>query len=129
MGTPDLRAAMAAMTDEQKENSLVLLECNTEELVGLPDGCGIQVVANVRSLLDYLPTIEPNTRGNIVRVIPKSADRVASYLLHKFDNFSGQVKDGFEFYKEFNMKSMGTTNPTQMATFIALGSIATALWF
>ena len=26
---------------------------NTEELAGLPDGCGIQAVANVRNLLDY----------------------------------------------------------------------------
>ena len=74
MGTPDLRAALAAMTNEQRNDALVFLECNTEELGGLPDGCGIQAVANVRNLLEYLPTIEPNTGGNTVRVIPKSAD-------------------------------------------------------
>ena len=56
MGTPELRAIMAAMTNEQRDNSLVFLECNTEELAGLPDGCGIQAVANVRNILDYLPT-------------------------------------------------------------------------
>ena len=52
--TPELRAAVAAMTDEQRDNALVFLVCNTEELAGLPDGCGIQAVANVRNLLDYL---------------------------------------------------------------------------
>ena len=57
MGTPELRAAVAAMTDEQRDNALVFLECNTEELAGLPDGCGIQAVVNVRNLLDYLPTV------------------------------------------------------------------------
>ena len=56
LGTPELRAAVAAMTDEQRDNALVFLECNTEELAGLPDGCGIQAVANIHNLLDYLPT-------------------------------------------------------------------------
>ena len=57
LGTPELRAAVATMTDEQRDNALVFLEYNTEELAGLPDGCGIQAVANVRNLLDYLPTL------------------------------------------------------------------------
>ena len=52
LGTPELRAAMVAMTDEQRDDALVFLECNTEELAGLPDGCGIQAVANVCNLLD-----------------------------------------------------------------------------
>ena len=43
------------MTDEQKDGALVFLECNTEELAGLPDGRGMQAVANVRTLLVYLP--------------------------------------------------------------------------
>ena len=47
LGTPELRAAVAAMSDEQRDNALVFLECNTEELAGLHDGCGIQAVANV----------------------------------------------------------------------------------
>ena len=42
--TPELKAAVATMTDEQRDNALVFLECNTEELAGLPDGCGIQAV-------------------------------------------------------------------------------------
>ena len=57
LGTPELRAAVAAMSDEQRDNALVFLECNTEELTGLPDKCGIQAVANVCNLLDYLPTM------------------------------------------------------------------------
>ena len=57
LGTPELRAAMVAMLDEQRDNTLVFLECSTEEQAGLPDGCGIQAIANVRNLLDYLPTI------------------------------------------------------------------------
>ena len=62
LGTPELRAAVAAMTDEQRDNALVFLDCNTEELAGLPDWCGIQAIANVHNFLDYLPTIEPNAR-------------------------------------------------------------------
>ena len=58
LGISYLRAAVAAMLDKQRYNALVFLECNTEELAGLPDGCGIQAVANVRNLLDYLsPTL------------------------------------------------------------------------
>ena len=89
----------------------------------------MQAVANVCTLLDYLPIIEPNAGGNPVRVAHKSLDGVASSLLLKFENFSGQVKDGFKFIEEFKMKSVGMTEPKQMATFIALGGIATALWF
>ena len=59
LGTPELRAAVATMNEEQKDNAMIFLECNTEELAGLPDGWGIQAVANVCDLLDYLPTIEP----------------------------------------------------------------------
>ena len=127
LGTPELRATVAAMTDEQRDDALVFLECNTERLAGLPDGRGIQAIANVRNLLDYLPEIEPNTGGNPVRVASKSADRVASNFLPKFENFSGQVKDGFKIIEEFKKKSVGMTEPKQMATFIALGGIATAL--
>ena len=57
LGTPEIRAAVAAMTDEQRDNALVFLECNTEELAGLPDGCGIHAVSNICNLLDYLPTL------------------------------------------------------------------------
>ena len=38
LGTPELRAAVASMSEEQKDDALVFLECNTEELVDLPDG-------------------------------------------------------------------------------------------
>ena len=49
-GTPELGAAMAAMLDEQRDNALVFLECNTEELSGLPDGCGIQAVIKCKEI-------------------------------------------------------------------------------
>ena len=57
LGTPELRAAVASMSEEQKDDVLVFLECNTEELARLPNGRGIQAVANVRTLLDYLPIV------------------------------------------------------------------------
>ena len=38
LGTPKLRAAVASMTEKQKNDALVFLKCNTEELAGLPDG-------------------------------------------------------------------------------------------
>ena len=63
LGTPELRAAVASISEEQKDDALVLLKSNTEELAGLPDGQGMQAVANVCTLLDYLPKIEPNTGG------------------------------------------------------------------
>ena len=56
LGTPKLRAAVASMSEEQKYNVLVFLEFNSEELAGLPNGHGIQAVANCHSLLEYLPT-------------------------------------------------------------------------
>ena len=49
-----MRSAVASMTEEQRNDALVFLECNTEELAVLPDGCEIQAVANVCNLLDYL---------------------------------------------------------------------------
>ena len=56
LGTPELRAAVAFMNEEQKDDFMVFLECNTEELTGLPNGQGMQAVANVCTLLDYFPT-------------------------------------------------------------------------
>ena len=38
LGTHELRAAVASMSEEQKDEALVFLKCNTEELAGLPDG-------------------------------------------------------------------------------------------
>ena len=36
--TPELRAAVASMSEEQKDDALVFLDCNTEKLAGHPDG-------------------------------------------------------------------------------------------
>ena len=40
LGTPELRATVAAKTDEQRDGPLLFLKCNTEELAGLPNSCG-----------------------------------------------------------------------------------------
>ena len=81
----------------------------------------MQAVANVRTLLDYLPTIEPNAGGgNPVRVAHKSSNGVAFSFFLKFEIFLGQVKEGFRFIKEFEMKSVGLTEPKQMGTFMHL---------
>ena len=66
-GTPELRAAVASMSKEQNYNVLVFLKCNKEELAGLPDGCGVQDVANMCTLLNYLPILEPNAGANLYR--------------------------------------------------------------
>ena len=69
LGTPELRAAVAPMSEEQKDDALIFLKCNTEDLAGLPDGQGMQAVANVHTLLDYLPIIEPNIGGNLLGLL------------------------------------------------------------
>ena len=38
------------MSDEHRDDALVILECNTEKLAGLSDGPGIQAIANLRNL-------------------------------------------------------------------------------
>ena len=63
LGTPELRAKVAAILDEQRDDALVFLECNTEELAGLFDECIIQAIANVRFLMDYLPKTWSLQRG------------------------------------------------------------------
>ena len=55
LGTPKLRAAVASLKSEQRDNAICFLDCSTEEIAGLPDGQGIQAMVNVRTLLDYLP--------------------------------------------------------------------------
>ena len=54
---------MAALTNEQRDDTVFFLIHETEELAGFPDSQGIQAIANVCTFLDYLPTTEPNTGG------------------------------------------------------------------
>ena len=54
---PELRAAVASMKEKQQDDAFAFLECNTEKLADLPNGQGMQADENVRTLLDYLPTI------------------------------------------------------------------------
>ena len=54
LGTVVIRAAVATLTIEQQGNTICFLMHNTEELFGVPDSWGIQAVANVCNLLDYL---------------------------------------------------------------------------
>ena len=65
--------------------------------------------------------------GNPERIGHRSADKVVSSLLPKFEIFLGKVKDGFKFIKEFKMKSVRMMEPKRMATLVALMGIATAL--
>lgn len=39
LGAPELRAGVAAMSDKQKDNTLVSLEGNHEDFVGLLNSC------------------------------------------------------------------------------------------
>ena len=66
LGTEELRAVATTLTNEKQNNSICFLMHETEEFAGLPDGQGIQAVANVCYLLDYLLTIEPNAGGIFV---------------------------------------------------------------
>ena len=45
LGTPKLRAAVASLTSEQRDEAICFLKCSTEELAGLPDSQGIQAMA------------------------------------------------------------------------------------
>ena len=85
LGTAELRAAVATLTNEKQNDAVCFLMHETDELAGFPDGWGIQDVAKAGTLLDYLPTIEPNPGGGPYdKVTHKSAGRVASYMLPKF---------------------------------------------
>ena len=44
LGTPELKSTIITMTEEQKHNTSVFLECNTEDLAGLTYGRGIQAI-------------------------------------------------------------------------------------
>ena len=83
MGTPELRAVVAAMKDGQRDNTLILLECNTEELLGLPDGCGVQAVANGIICWTAFQQLSL-TQGYLGRIIPKYADGVMSNFLPRY---------------------------------------------
>ena len=55
---PELVAAVASMYEKQKDNVLVFLECNLEELAELLNDCSVQAVANIHTMLDYLSAME-----------------------------------------------------------------------
>ena len=94
LGTPKLRAAVASLTSEQRDNAIIFLKCSTEELAGLPGGQGIQAIVNVRTLLDHLPINKPNTGGSLFsRTAHRSEGKVASNMLPKFKKNSALVKD------------------------------------
>ena len=115
------------MTEEQKDDTLILIERNTENLAGHPDGQVMQAIANVWPLLDYLSTTEPNAGVYQMRVTQKFCGQNSVQFTSQIENFLGHFKDGFKFIDEFKMKSMGMTEPKKMATFIALSGIASAL--
>ena len=66
LGTPKLRAAVASLKIEQRDNATCFLDCSTEELAGLPDGQDIQAMFKTCILLDYLTKLSP-MRGQFVQ--------------------------------------------------------------
>ena len=121
LGTPKLRADVASLTNEQRNNAIFFLEYSTKELAGLPDVQGIQAMINVRTLLDYLPKIEPNAGGSLFsRTAHGSEGKIASNLLPKFKKILAWSRM-FKYIEEFKIKTAGMTEPKQMAIFIALG--------
>ena len=124
IGNPNLHAAVDGMSDQMKSDAIMFLDGDAEGLADLPEGRGLQAMVDVKALLDMLPTIEPNAgagANNGAGNDPQNNNEVASNLLPKFENFSGQVKDGFKFIEEFKMKAVGMPEAKKMATFIALG--------
>ena len=130
LGTPEVRMAVAALAEEQKSDALLFLNDNIEALAALLSGQGSLAVELVKGLLDGMPTFEPNAGAvSNTRNTSNPAMEVASSMLPKFEKFSGLVKDGFKFIEEFKMKSVGMGEAKKMATFRALGGIATASWY
>ena len=64
LGTPELRAVASAMSDEHRNDALVFLECNTEELAGLPDGRNIRPLQILKIYWTTFKQLSP-TRGVI----------------------------------------------------------------
>ena len=60
--TLKLRAAVASLKSEQKDNTNCFLEFSAEEIAGLPNGQGIQVMVNVCIFLKYSSIIEPKAK-------------------------------------------------------------------
>ena len=57
LGILELRAAVAALKNEQQDDKVCFFMPEAEDLAGLSNGQDIQATANVCTLLDYLPTI------------------------------------------------------------------------
>lgn len=105
LGAPKLRSAEAAMTDEQKEDTLLFLNNNVNKIVGLPKGWGIRAMVNIKQLLDYLPIIGPNAGGGVVpfnRRAYNNSNKIASSFLIKCENYSSQVNNKFRFIRNLN---------------------------
>ena len=47
LGTPKLRAAVASLASEKRDNTICFLECSTKELAGLTEGQSLQAMFNV----------------------------------------------------------------------------------
>ena len=96
LGTPEVRMAVAAWTEEQKADALLFLNNNIEALAALLSGWGSLAIELVKRLLDRTPTFEHNT-GAVFHTMTTSisAKEVASSVLPKFEKNSGLVNDGF----------------------------------
>ena len=96
LGTPEVRMAVAALTEEQKVDALLFLNNNIEALAALPSGRDSLAVELVKRLLDGMPTFEPNAGAvSKTRDTSNPAMKVASIMLPEFKKNSGLVKDAF----------------------------------
>ena len=93
---------VAKLNEEQKADALLFLNKDIEELAVLPADWGSLAIKLIKQLLDEMPIFEPNTGAvSITRNIHSPAMKIASSMLLKFENFSGLVKEGLKFIKEF----------------------------
>ena len=126
----EVHMAEAALAEEQKVDALVLMNSNMEELDALPLGLGSLAVELVEELLNQTPILEPNVgvAFNSRNTSNPAMERESSMLPESSIKLTlSQIK--LKFIEEFKIKSVGYVKVKQMATFIALISIAVALWF
>lgn len=95
--------AVAAMAEEQKADTLLVLNNNIETLAAHLLGWGSLAVKLLKGLLEGMPKFKPNIGAvSNYRNTSGPAMKAAFSMLPKF--FSGLVKDGFKFIEEFKMK-------------------------
>ena len=93
LSTPEVCMAVAALNEEQKADTLLLLNNNIKELAVLPDGWESLAVKLVKQLLNEMPIFEPNTGAvSITRNIHSPAMEIALSMLPNLKKFQDFVR-------------------------------------